>query len=367
MIKKKLIFFLPEFVRGGAANSIYSLCRNINKKKYQIFIICLRKFYYHKEFQNLAKVYVIDAKKTLFAQKKITEIVLNISNNNRDKTFFISNLFHANVLSGIFQNNNSNIKLVFTDRTSFKELYTYFSFIDFLKKMIIKILIKLIYKKSDLLIANCSKVSKDISKFTGLKTNFVYPGTYKDFTFKGKKKFKDRLNIIWIGRLSKEKGIEDILYSLKGINKKKYKLFILGNGSEKSKIQKFIRFEKLQKNIQILGYKKNVSTFLKKSDLLINTSYFEGFPNVVIEALNYKVPVICSRSGGGIFEILKNGKYGDLYEKGNIDSLQKKILAHINNPIRLYKKAIAGSKDLERFSEKLSAKKYDNIFDKIKF
>ena len=361
-----MIFFLPEFVKGGAANSIYSFCRNINKKKYQIFIICLKKFYYYKEFQNLAKVYVIDAKKTLFAQKKITEIVSNISNNNRDKTFFISNLFHANVLSGIFQNNNSNIKLVFTDRTSFKELYTYFSFIDLLKKTIIKILIKLTYKKSDLLIANCSKVSKDISKFTGLKTNFVYPGTYKDFTFKGKKKFKDRLNIIWIGRLSKEKGIEDILYSIKDINRKKYKLFILGNGNEKSKIQEFIRFEKLQKNIQILGYKKCIH-FLKKSDLLINTSYFEGFPNVVIEALNYKVPVICSRSGGGIFEILKNGKYGDLYEKGNIDSLKKKILAHINNPIRLYKKAIAGSKDLERFSEKLSAKKYDNIFDKIKF
>ena len=87
---------------------------------------------------------------------------------------------------------------------------------------------------------------------------------------------------------------------------------------------------------------------------------------MVIEALNYKVPVICSRSGGGIFEILKNGKYGDLYEKGNIDSLQKKILAHtiIQSD---YIKAIAGSKDLERFSEKLSAKKYDNIFDKIKF
>ena len=66
----------------------------------------------------------------------------------------------------------------------------------------------------------------------------------------------------------------------------------------------------------------------EKSDLLINTSYFEGFPNVVIEALNYKVPVICSRSGGGIFEILKNGKYGDLYEKGNIDSLQKNFSSH---------------------------------------
>ena len=44
MKKKKLIFFLPEFVKGGAANSIYSLCRNINKKKYQIFIICLKNF-----------------------------------------------------------------------------------------------------------------------------------------------------------------------------------------------------------------------------------------------------------------------------------------------------------------------------------
>ena len=68
-----------------------------------------------------------------------------------------------------------------------------------------------------------------------------------------------------------------------------------------------------------------------------------------------------------LFEILKNGKYGDLYEKGDIKSLKKKILAHINYPNRLYKKAIAGSKDLKRFSEKLSAKKYERIFDSIKF
>ena len=57
----------------------------------------------------------------------------------------------------------------------------------------------------------------------------------------------------------------------------------------------------------------------------------------------------------------------EIFMKKVILTHYKKILAHINNPIRLYKKAIAGSKDLERFSEKLSAKKYDNIFDKIKF
>ena len=368
MKKVNLIFFLPEFIKGGAANSIHSLCSNLNKNKYKIFIICLNKFYYNTEFKNLAKIITLETKKTLFSQKKINQIIFKISKNTKSKTIFISNLFHVNVLTGLFKINNKNIKYIFIDRTSFNELYTYFNFIDFFKKFIIRFLVKITYKHADLLISNSAKVAKDISDYTSLKTHFIYPGAFKGVSLKKKIFLKKRkIQIVWIGRLSQEKGIEDILNVVKEIRKYNFVLNIIGDGPKKKNIIDFIKSENIENKVKLLGHQKNISLFLKKSDLLINTSFFEGFPNVVVEALNYKVPVICSKSGGGIYEILKDGKYGDLYDKGDIFSLKTKVLKHIKNPSRLIKKSNRGSNDLKRFSEKISAKKYEKLIDSLRF
>ena len=51
-MKIHTIFFLSEFVLGGAGNSIYKLCKNLPKKNYQISIICLNKCYYKKLFKD---------------------------------------------------------------------------------------------------------------------------------------------------------------------------------------------------------------------------------------------------------------------------------------------------------------------------
>jgi glycosyltransferase involved in cell wall biosynthesis len=371
-MKTNLIFFLPEFIRGGAGNSILSLCKNLNKNKYKIHIICLNKFNYKEEFKNLAKISILNAKKTIFSQNQIQKLILKISNNNCINTIFISNLFHANVLIGLFQKKFEKVKYVFVDRTSFNELYTYFGFFDFIKKIIIRILIKFTYKNAILRIANSKKVSLDIENFTNLKCSYIYPGAFtkakKKKMLKNKKKiFKNKLKILWIGRLSEEKDCNELILALSKITKKNYTLSIIGDGEKKNEIKKLIIEKKLQKNVRLSGYKKNVFKLLQTSDLLINTSYFEGFPNVIIEALICNVPIISSKSGGGVMEILKNGKYGDLYKKNDVKSLINKINLHINNPIRLYKKSSLGRKDLNRFSDTISAKKYEKIFERIKF
>jgi hypothetical protein len=102
MKKKNLIFFLPEFIKGGAGNSILSLCQNLRKIKFNIYILCLGQCQYKYEFRNIAKIFELKAKKTLFAQYEIRKIINKVLQND-EKTLFISNLFHTNVLTGLLQ------------------------------------------------------------------------------------------------------------------------------------------------------------------------------------------------------------------------------------------------------------------------
>lgn len=363
MKKKNLIFFLPDFVSGGGGKSITSLCRNLNKKKFSITIICLNKCYYKNQLKNFCKIYEIPKKRAIFAQNEISRIIKKIISKDQ-KNIFISNLFYANALTAIFQKKYSNLKFIFTERTAFEELSIYFGFYDFLKKIIIKIILKFFYKRADLVIANSKRVASEIRKYSKVNTTYIYPGSFSKI-IKRKKKIKKKLNIISIGRLSEEKGFDVLIKAFRNIDKDKYKLYLIGEGNEKKNILTLIKNYNLKNNIKILGFKKNVYPYLKKSDLLINPSYFEGFPNVVIEALSCAIPVICSKSYGGIYEILKNQTYGDLFESGNYKQLEIKIKNFFNNPKKLINKSFKAQLDLDRFSENRSAQKYEKTFSNL--
>ena len=81
-----------------------------------------------------------------------------------------------------------------------------------------------------------------------------------------------------------------------------------------------------------------------KADLYINSSYFEGFPNSVVEAAQVGLPIIASQSHGGINEILSNGKGGTIYK--NSQELKKLIEKFTNNQKSFVKKSIIAQKNL---------------------
>ena len=80
MKKKNLIFFVPEFVKGGAGNSILSLCKNLDKKKFSIYIISLGRNEYKKTLSKFCKIFEIKRKKTIFAQNKLKSLLEKITN-----------------------------------------------------------------------------------------------------------------------------------------------------------------------------------------------------------------------------------------------------------------------------------------------
>ena len=135
-------------------------------------------------------------------------------------------------------------------------------------------------------------------------------------------------NIIFVGRLSPEKGILDLLEAIKQLNRAEIKLRIVGEGREREKIEKWIKDKHMEQSISLRGLKawgKELFAEIEWAHCLAIPSYNEGLGMVCAEAMSCGIPVIGSHVGG-IPEIVKDDYNGILFEAGNIKQLEEGIL-----------------------------------------
>lgn len=362
--KKIIIFFLANFGQGGAGQSISRLCVNLRKKNYEIIVMCLNRCFYKNIFvKNKIKVIEINKRKVFFSIKKINRIIKSLTEKN-NKVIFVSNLFYSNALFSLFLKRYKNLKLVLTERTPLQELNIFFGIKDFIKKIIIKIILKINYKKADLIISNSRKTALDIKKFSGGNSIYIYPASYKNFT-SVKKKNQNQLKLLSVGRLSVEKNYGNLIQNLSKLKGISFSLTIVGDGPEKKKLFQLIHKNNLTKKIKIISFKKQLSKYFNDTDLFISCSKFEGFPNAVVDAISHNLPVLSSNSHGGIQEILKNKRYGMIYDINNYSSFESKIKYFIKNKDKFTFSKTNVEKDFRKFHQKYSSQKYDEIFKKL--
>jgi glycosyltransferase involved in cell wall biosynthesis len=367
-MKINLIFLCANFTKGGAGNSIIRLCKKLNKKKYEISIICLNKFSYLNKIKNTnIKVFRINKKKIIFSIFQIKKILLKIIKKN-NKNILISNINYTNVISILFFKRINILKMILVERTPLRELDIYRSFVDFIKKNVIKFLIKRLYNNADKIICNSKYMSIDFFRRYRIKSETIHPPALLHYNISLKNKNynkKQTLIIITICRLSFEKNLQILIKSLSSLKFKNFKLIICGDGHDKNKLKILSKKIGLEKKIEFTGHIEKASHYLKQSHLYINSSFFEGFPNSVVEAINYNLPIISSQSHGGINDILLNKNYGTIINVFNENNLSKTIELFYNKPKIFYKKSKIAKKNIINFSLENNVKNYDNLFTKI--
>ena len=99
---------------------------------------------------------------------------------------------------------------------------------------------------------------------------------------------------------------------------------ILQNITIKEHMLKEIKENSLEESVKLLGFKENPYPYLKKADIFVSSSRFEGFSLVVGEALCLKKPIIATKCVGPL-ELLNNGEYGLLAEIEDVRDLAEKI------------------------------------------
>ena len=358
--QKRLIFFLPNFILGGAGESIFKLCKFLVKYNFSILIISLGKNFYKKNFKKInCEIIEIASSRASFSIFKLRKLMIDESKKDYEKIIFISNLNYANIISIISLINLNNIKVILTERSSVSELKYSYNLNDKLKNNLIYFFAKILYKFSDLVVTN-SKFEKNYlqDKFQLNNVICIHPPSIKKIIKKNSNyNHRKKLNLIYVGRLSKEKGIFVILKALSNLNKKYKFLFNLyGDGPERKSIEKFIKKNNLNKIVSLKGFEPNKKLIFKNADLFINASLWEGLPNALVQSINHNVFPICSDAPGGNMEVIKNGMLGLYFKTNDEIDLQKKIKKFFNKKLKLNKKKRI--KHLRNYTELKSNLKY---------
>ena len=180
----------------------------------------------------------------------------------------------------------------------------------------------------------------------------------------------DSKNLVSVGRLSKEKGFDDLLRLFKKISSKHsdWKLNIIGDGMERNDLLALANELKLGDKVVFHGYqnKEYINEVLLDSSIYVMTSHTESFGLVLIEAMSYGIPCLAYTSAQGANEIIDDGVNGYLIKDRN----EEEMLEKINNLIddeklrkKLGKEARSKSKE---YSGEVVLEKWSKLINKRK-
>jgi len=198
---------------------------------------------------------------------------------------------------------------------------------------------RLLYPWADGIVSVSQGVAEDLAKVTNLpnkKIDLIYnPVITPELFIKAREKvnhpwFKsgEQPVILAVGRLHQQKDYPTLLRAFVRVRKmRRCRLVILGEGPEKDNLNNLINELGLQENVAMLGFVDNPYAYMKRSTAFVLSSAWEGFGNVIAEALAVGVPVVSTNCQSGPAEILANGKYGELTPVGDIKAMTEAILS----------------------------------------
>ncbi len=251
-------------------------------------------------------------------------------------------------------------------------LYTKKNLLNLILTNVYDIILKFIFshKNKKIIVQNSEDYNKFL-KIDKLKNCVIIPGSGVDT-----KKFKNinsknlKQNILYVGRILKDKGIYEYVEAAKIIKKKfpNWNFFIVGpkDYENPSKISNFLLEKwRKEKNIKWFDYSPDMKKFYRKASIVCMPSHREGFSKVLLEAGASARPIVTSDVAGCKEAIIPN-KTGLVFKSKNTNDLVKKLLILINDKNKRIKYGIEGRKLVrKKFDIKIINKKIIGIYKNL--
>jgi len=138
--------------------------------------------------------------------------------------------------------------------------------------------------------------------------------------------------LIAIGSLKRQKGFDVLIHALAELRQRcDARLLILGEGALRNELETLAQQLGVAEKVWIPGFRPNPGTFLQHAHVFVLSSNWEGFGNVIVEALSAGVPVVSTDCPSGPFEILEGGRFGRLVPPSDPSALASAIVSSLRD------------------------------------
>jgi glycosyltransferase involved in cell wall biosynthesis len=334
-----IAFFLVNLNGGGAEKVMLSLASGFAEKGIQVDLVVA---ILEGEYLSLIspKVRLIDLKSSRLVSSLPS--LISYLRENRPR-ILISALEDPNTIAVIAKRlagvSTSVILTVHNHLSRASEQATN------LKGKLSPLFVKRFYPYADAIVTVSQGVAEDAAKISNLsldKFKVIYNPIFTNDLIE---KFDEPVNHPWflqdqppvilgVGRLTKQKDFPTLIRAF-ALVKKQYsaRLMILGQGEDLSDLEALVVELGLKENVCFPGFVPNPYSYMKQASLCVLSSIFEGFGNVLVEAMLAGTPVVSTDCESGPSEILANGKYGHLVAVGDFEALATAMIKTLENPL----------------------------------
>ncbi len=172
---------------------------------------------------------------------------------------------------------------------------------------------------------------------------------------------------LFAGRLWSQKGVADLIAALDLLQhvRPSVRTLIAGDGPLRSELEETAHAFQLDDRVKFLGHRDDVPRLLAAADLLVLPSLFEGLPNVVLEAMRFRKPVVAT-AAPGTTEVVVDGETGLLVPLHDPPALAKAIRTLTDDPALALRMGEAGRAQVDReFGATLMVERFAALFESL--
>ena len=316
-MKKKIFLIIPSLGAGGSERVFWLISQYFNNAGYLVKVVLLnakdKSFSTTIDGIEFIDLKTVKASRSFFKLYKLLKAekpyaVFSTADHVNILTAMVASFLKIPHLIGRAANNPKQMRAFYGFKGHFYNFFNVFLSLRF-----------------HYIICQSQEMKQSVSQLYGIDPRklIVIPNPVLDTPLiKTGETVGEQKKLIIVARLSKEKGLFRLLDIMKCLPEN-YVLTIADSGPLLAELKIEACLHKIDKRVTFLGTINNVSAEIAKHDLFVLSSFTEGFPNVVLEALAVGVPVVSFRVGG-INDLITTGFNGYIADQD--DLLQFKSL-----------------------------------------
>jgi glycosyltransferase involved in cell wall biosynthesis len=309
----KIMFVLPALEAGGAERVMITLANGLSRTEFDPSMVVVRK---RGALENMISPDIrVSGLKGVRVETSIFQLWAKIRKENPDVV--VSTMAHMNFALLLLRSFFPKVKFIVREAITPSFLL---QGRPLAQQVLIRFLYRLLYPKADLVLSPAARILDEMREFLGVslpqQKTVVLPNPVDVEILRStpaRRKEGSGVRFICSGRLHPQKGFDRLIESLAGFERPGgWHLTILGEGTEREKLEVLVRKHNLQDHITLAGYRAEPWGEVAGADVFLLPSRWEGLPNVVLESLAVGTPVIAMKEAGGVAEIAAAAKPGDV-------------------------------------------------------